>query len=101
MGCRVCGLGRATLNPQAATVSVISPVIHPDRLLVSSPLLPPCFLRSVGAISKVYAVEYTEMAKHARTLVEKNGFKDVIEVIQGSAESVQLPEKVRYLTLPI
>lgn len=43
----------------------------------------------------MYAVEYTEMAKHARTLVEKNGFKDVIEVIQGSAESVQLPEKVR------
>lgn len=42
-------------------------------------------------------MEYTEMAKHARTLVEKNGFKDVIEVIQGSAESVQLPEKVHFV----
>ncbi|CAM9701920.1 unnamed protein product [Pylaiella littoralis] len=42
----------------------------------------------------VYAVEYTDMAKHARTVVEKNGFKDVIEVIQGSAESITLPEKV-------
>lgn len=44
--------------------------------------------------SQVYAVEYTNMAKHARTLVEKNGLSDVVEVIQGSAESVELPEKV-------
>lgn len=35
------------------------------------------------------------MAKHARTLVEKNGLGDVIEVIQGSAESIELPEKVK------
>lgn len=34
------------------------------------------------------------MAKHARALVEANGLSDVIEVIQGSAESVVLPEKV-------
>lgn len=45
-------------------------------------------------VRKVYAVEYTDMAKHARTLVEKNGFGEVIEVIQGSAESIVLPEKV-------
>lgn len=43
---------------------------------------------------QVYAVEYTDMAKHARTLVEANGLSDVVEVIQGSAESVVLPEKV-------
>ncbi|CAM9377230.1 unnamed protein product [Scytosiphon promiscuus] len=42
----------------------------------------------------VYAVEYTDMAKHARTLVEKNGYGEVIEVIQGSVESIVLPEKV-------
>lgn len=34
------------------------------------------------------------MAKHARTMVEKNGFTDVIQVIQDSAESLILPEKV-------
>ncbi|CAM9397452.1 unnamed protein product [Ectocarpus sp. 8 AP-2014] len=51
------------------------------------------FAAQAGA-KKVYAVEYTDMAKHARTMVEKNGFGDVIQVIQGSAESIQLPEKV-------
>ncbi|CAM9887079.1 unnamed protein product [Ectocarpus fasciculatus] len=51
------------------------------------------FAAQAGA-KKVYAVEYTDMAKHARTMVEKNGFGDVIQVIQGSAESLQLPEKV-------
>lgn len=35
------------------------------------------------------------MAKYARDLVEANGFSDVIEVIQSSVESVELPEKVR------
>lgn len=43
---------------------------------------------------QVYAVEYTDMAKHARTMVEKNGFAEVIEVIQDTAESLELPEKV-------
>ena len=46
----------------------------------------------------MYAVEYTDMAKHARELVDANGFGDVIEVIQGSAESIELPEKVRNRT---
>lgn len=41
-------------------------------------------------------MEYTDMAKHARTLVENNGFGDVIEVIQDSAESVELPEKASF-----
>ena len=29
---------------------------------------------------KVLAVEYTDMAKHARTIVEKNGVGNVVEV---------------------
>lgn len=52
-------------------------------------------LSCVSVDLQVYAVEYTDMAKHARTLVEKNGFGDVIEVMQGSAESIELPEKVK------
>ena len=51
--------------------------------------------------SQVYAVEYTDMAKHARTLVEKNGLSDVIDIIQGSVESIELPEKVLYHVLSI
>ncbi len=44
--------------------------------------------------AKVFAVEYTDMAKHARNLVEKNGLSDVIEVIQSSVEDLQLPCQV-------
>lgn len=43
---------------------------------------------------KVYACEYTNMAKHARDLVEKNNLSDVVEVIQSSLEELILPTKV-------
>lgn len=43
---------------------------------------------------KVYAVEATKMAKHARELVKANNVQDVVEVIEGSMEDVTLPEKV-------
>lgn len=44
--------------------------------------------------AKVFAVEYTDMAHHARNLVEKNGLSHIIEVIQSSAEDLQLPCQV-------
>lgn len=44
--------------------------------------------------AKVYAVEYTDMANHARKLVEQNGLSEVIEVIQSSVEELELPCKV-------
>ncbi|XP_065851052.1 protein arginine N-methyltransferase PRMT10 [Euphorbia lathyris] len=43
---------------------------------------------------KVYAVEATKMAEHARKLVEANSLQDVVEVIEGSVEDITLPEKV-------
>eukprot|EP00249_Psilotum_nudum_P001873 c14613_g1_i1 orf=303-1472(-) len=43
---------------------------------------------------KVYAVEATKMAEHARQLVVGNGLAGVVEVIEGSIEDVELPEKV-------
>lgn len=42
---------------------------------------------------KVYAVEATKMADHARDLVKGNGVEDIVEVIEGSMEDVILPEK--------
>ncbi|KIZ06233.1 putative protein arginine N-methyltransferase 4.2 [Monoraphidium neglectum] len=51
------------------------------------------FAAKAGA-KKVYAVEATDMAKTARKLVEHNKFGDVIEVIQGTIETIELPEKV-------
>ncbi|KAK1417270.1 hypothetical protein QVD17_26396 [Tagetes erecta] len=43
---------------------------------------------------KVYAVEATKMAEHARELVKANNLQDVVEVIEGSVEDITLPEKV-------
>jgi type I protein arginine methyltransferase len=40
---------------------------------------------------KVYACEFTNMAKHARAMVESNGLSDIVEVIQSSAEELNLP----------
>jgi protein arginine N-methyltransferase 1 len=42
---------------------------------------------------KVYAVEATEMAKHARSLVAGNGVERIVEVIEGAIEDVDIPEK--------
>lgn len=42
---------------------------------------------------KVYAVEATKMADHARELVRANNLEGVVEVIEASIEDVNLPEK--------
>mmetsp|Transcript_11453 Transcript_11453/g.20223 ORF Transcript_11453/g.20223 Transcript_11453/m.20223 type:complete len:379 (-) Transcript_11453:647-1783(-) len=51
------------------------------------------FAAKAGA-KKVYAVEATEMAKAARQLIAHNKLDGIIEVIQGTIETVELPEKV-------
>ncbi|GFH07609.1 uncharacterized protein HaLaN_02437 [Haematococcus lacustris] len=51
------------------------------------------FAAKAGA-KKVYAVEATDMAQHARKLVAHNKLENVIEVIQGTIETIDLPEKV-------
>lgn len=51
------------------------------------------FAARAGA-AKVYAVEATPMAKHAAALVRANGLEGVVEVIQGTVESVSLPQQV-------
>jgi protein arginine N-methyltransferase 1 len=51
------------------------------------------FAARAGA-RKVYAVEATSMAEHARKLVEANQLQNVVTVIQGTMETVELPEKV-------
>jgi len=43
---------------------------------------------------KVYAVEATATANHARDLVKANGVDDIVEVLQAKMEEVELPEKV-------
>lgn len=51
------------------------------------------FAVKAGA-ARVYAVEASDMAKHARRLVEGNGLGHIITVIQGKVEDIELPEKV-------
>ena len=42
---------------------------------------------------RVYAIEYTDMAKHARRVVAANGVDHIVTVIQGAVEEVVLPEE--------
>jgi len=51
------------------------------------------FAAKAGA-KKVYAVEATSVAADARKLIAHNKLDNVIEVVQGTIESIELPEKV-------
>jgi len=46
---------------------------------------------ALAGAKKVYAIEYTDMAKHARQVVEANGVSDIVTVIQGAVEDIKLP----------
>lgn len=43
---------------------------------------------------KVYAIEASGVAQTLRQVVEANGYRDVIEVIQAPVETITLPEQV-------
>jgi protein arginine N-methyltransferase 1 len=47
---------------------------------------------------KVYAIEYTDMAKHAETVMKSNGVDHIVTVIQGAVEDVVLPLEKDELT---
>lgn len=51
------------------------------------------FAAKAGA-RKVYAVERSSIVEYARQIIAENGFQDKIEIIQGIAEEIELPEKV-------
>lgn len=40
---------------------------------------------------RVFAIEYTDMAKHAQSVMEANGVADIVTVIQGAVEEIVLP----------
>ncbi|KAL6061314.1 Protein arginine N-methyltransferase 8-B [Balamuthia mandrillaris] len=52
-----------------------------------------CFCAKAGA-RKVYSVEASDMWHKAELVVLRNGLEDVVQVINGKMEEVQLPEKV-------
>jgi type I protein arginine methyltransferase len=51
------------------------------------------FAAQAGA-RKVYAVEASQSAEIARLLVASNGYTDIIEVVKGKLEEINLPEQV-------
>ncbi|CAF2040224.1 unnamed protein product [Rotaria magnacalcarata] len=52
------------------------------------------FFAAQAGARKVYAVEASSMAQHAKTLAENNHLGHCIQVIAGKIEEVTLPEKV-------
>lgn len=44
--------------------------------------------------AKVYAVECSKIVDQARRIIEENGFADVVEVIEGKIEDIELPSEV-------
>jgi protein arginine N-methyltransferase 1 len=48
---------------------------------------------------KVYAIEYTDMAKHAKTVMKANNVDHIVTVIQGAVEDVVLPVEEDGLTV--
>eukprot|EP00043_Microstomoeca_roanoka_P013338 m.130722 g.130722 ORF g.130722 m.130722 type:complete len:503 (+) comp15728_c0_seq2:125-1633(+) len=52
------------------------------------------FFAAQAGARKVYAVEGSHMAEYARKLVANNNLSNVITVLQGKIEEVELPEQV-------
>lgn len=48
-------------------------------------------LAAKAGAKHVYAIEASGLAVKARENIQKNGFTDVITVIQGKVEDIQLP----------
>ncbi|KAM4731166.1 protein arginine N-methyltransferase 2 isoform 3-T3 [Anableps anableps] len=55
------------------------------------------FCAQLAQPSVVYAVEASSMAEHTRQLVKQNGCEEVVTVLQGRAEELELPEQVDIL----
>ncbi|KAM7407590.1 hypothetical protein PAMA_003353 [Pampus argenteus] len=55
------------------------------------------FCAQLAQPSVVYAVEASSMAEYTRQLVKQNGCEEVVTVLQGRAEEIELPEQVDVL----
>lgn len=51
------------------------------------------FAAKAGA-KKVYGIEKSSIGEYAQKIVKLNGFEGIIEIIRGSMEEINLPEKV-------
>ncbi len=47
-----------------------------------------------GGAKRVYAVDASDIAERAKEIVKTNGFDDIITVMRGKVEELEIPEKV-------
>lgn len=47
---------------------------------------------ALAGARKVYAIEYTDMAKNAEQVMKANGVDHIVTVVQGAVEDIKLPE---------
>ncbi|KAF9019946.1 S-adenosyl-L-methionine-dependent methyltransferase [Hymenopellis radicata] len=47
-----------------------------------------------GGAKRVYAVDASDIAERAKEIVKTNGFEDIITVMRGKVEELEIPEKV-------
>ncbi|XP_071805269.1 protein arginine N-methyltransferase 6-like [Asterias amurensis] len=52
-----------------------------------------CFCAKAGA-KKVYAIDASAIIEQAKLVVKENNLENIVELVSGKAEDVQLPEKV-------
>jgi protein arginine N-methyltransferase 1 len=50
-----------------------------------------CLFAAQAGAKKVFGIECATIANHAKKIVKENGFEDVITIIQGKLEEVELP----------
>ncbi|KAM9851063.1 protein arginine N-methyltransferase 2 [Aulostomus maculatus] len=55
------------------------------------------FCAQLAQPSAVYAVEASSIAEYTRQIVTQNGYEEVVTVLQGRAEEVELPQQVDVL----
>jgi len=58
------------------------------------------FAAKAGA-GKVIGIECSNIAQHARTIVEANGMSDVITIVKGKVEEVELPDGIEKVDIII
>jgi len=42
---------------------------------------------------RVYAIEYTDMSKHAESIMKANEVDHIVTVIKGAVEDIELPDE--------
>jgi len=50
-----------------------------------------CLFAAKAGAKKVFGIECASIAKHAKKIVADNGYADVIEIVRGKVEEVELP----------